>query len=465
MRVAYLDCFSGIAGDMCVAALLDAGLPLDELRSTLDSLPVRGFEIAVEAVRRSSIHGLRFHVRLTEPDPAHRGLAEIRAILRASALPEPALLDAVRVFERLAVAEARAHAIPVEAVHFHEVGAIDCIVDIAAACYGFHRFGVERVLSTAPPTGTGFVRCAHGSMPIPTPGALGALVGREVVFGGPGLELTTPTGAALLGALAEEAPGELALRVERFGHGAGARELPDRPNLLRLVIGELEAQRASDEVVELATNLDQTSPELLGHVLERALAAGALDAWVVPATMKKGRPGFVLHLLVRPTERLALEELVFRETRTLGIRRQRLQRSKLVRRELRLQLGAHEVGIKARRLPDGTWRAQPEFEDVRRLAEAMGTPFWDVWEAAQHAAQHALAADRAAAPEEARETASHGHGHDHGHGRLPPHGHPHGHLHGHPHEHAHEHGPPHDHGHSSDHGPAHGLGGTHDQGP
>jgi uncharacterized protein (TIGR00299 family) protein len=437
MRVAYLDCFSGVAGDMCVAALLDAGLPLEELRSTLDSLPVRGFEISTEAVRRSSIHGLRFHVRRTEPDPGHRGLGEIRAILAGARLPGPVLADALRVFELLAASESRAHAIPIEAVHFHEVGAIDCIVDIVAACWGFHRLGVERVLCAPPPTGSGFVRCAHGSMPIPTPGALGALVGREVLFGGPPVELTTPTGAALIGALAETVSGELALRVEAFGHGAGARDLPDRPNLLRVVLGTLDEDRASDEVVELATNLDQVSPELLGYVLERALAVGALDAWVVPATMKKGRAGAVLHVLVRPVDRVAVEDLLFRETRTLGIRRQRLQRSKLARRELHVHLGADEVGIKARRLPDGTWRAQPEFEDVRAVAARTGAPFWDVWEAAQHAARH-LAEPGPEGGESAEHSSGHGHdhGHVHGHGH---HGHDHGHDHGH-HHHGQDHG-------------------------
>ncbi|MBL8901642.1 MAG: nickel pincer cofactor biosynthesis protein LarC [Planctomycetes bacterium] len=458
MRIAYLDCFSGIAGDMCVAALLDAGLPLDELRSTLDSLPVRGFEISTEAVRRSSIHGLRFHVRLTAPDHGHRGLGEIRAILRGSRLPEPALVSALAVFERLALSEARAHAIPVEAVHFHEVGAIDCIVDIAAACWGFHRLGVERILASPPPTGSGFVRCAHGAMPIPTPGALGALVGSEVVFGGPPLELTTPTGAALLGALAEITTEELALRVEGYGHGAGARELPDRPNLLRVVLGTMDAGRERDEVVELATNLDQLSPELLGHVLERAMSAGALDAWVVPATMKKGRPGAVLHVLADLDRRLALEELLFRETRTLGIRRQRLRRSKLARRELHVHLGPDAVGVKCRRLPDGTWRAQPEFDDVKRIAERTGAPLWDVWEAAQHAAQ-ALAGNGAEAPSaSALETqvrsqpeANHGHPQGHGHGHVPGHHHGHDPHDGHDHHHVHDHG--HDHGHIHLHRP------------
>lgn len=430
MRVAYLDCFAGIAGDMCVAALLDAGVPWEELRSTLASLPVQGFEISRSATRRASIHALRFDVRLTQPDAGHRGLHEIRSILNAARLPPAVLQRALQVFERLAESEARAHAIPIDAVHFHEVGAIDCIVDIVAACWGFERLGVGRILCSPPPLGTGFVRCAHGLMPVPTPGALGALVGRDVVLGGAAMEMTTPTGAAILGALAETVVGPLPLRVEAIGHGAGARDLGEQPNFLRVIVGTLSAAYAQDEVLELATNLDQVSPEVVAYTLERALEAGALDVWVVPAQMKKSRAGVVLHVLAHPSERQALEELIFRETRSLGIRRYSAQRSKLERQVAEVRLDGTSIRVKARQLPDGTWRHQPEFEDVRQLAEASGAPLWDLWERAQREAERA-------SPQAPRDAASlEAHGHDHSHHQR-GHGHEHGHTHGHGHGHEH----------------------------
>lgn len=365
MRAAYIDAFSGAAGDMFAGALLDAGCPEGELRGILSKLPLDEFQVEIRRERRGAFVGTRFLVH-TRPSHAHRRIGDIFDILDRARLPERVLSKAKEVFVRIARAEGAAHGMPEQDVHFHEVGAVDTIVDIVASCAGFYLLGIEEASCSPIELGSGFVNCEHGKIPVPAPGTMGILLGMPVRVGGLMGERTTPTGAAILATFVN-APGEPAELVPRsVGYGAGGRETPDVPNLLRIIVGDAEIE--GDRVAVLEANLDDTNGETLAFVIEQALACGALDAFVTPATMKKGRPGFVVTVLSPLERRLELENLLFRETPTLGVRRYVATRSKLHRevREFTTPLGAARV--KLRWLPGGEVDLSAEFDDAKKIA-------------------------------------------------------------------------------------------------
>lgn len=448
MRTAYLDLFSGIAGDMLVGAFLDAGAPVDPLRQVLAALPLPGVRVDARRETRRSFAGTRFLVEAPQ-EHHHRRLPDIEGILRATPMPDRARERALDVFVRIARAEARAHGIGEREVHFHEVGAADTIVDIVAACVCVETLRIEQVLCSAVELGSGTVRCEHGVIPVPAPGTLGALLGTRVRIGGLSGERTTPTGAALVAALASSVGEPVEIIPEAVGYGVGSRDPGDMANLLRVVIGEVELE--GDRVAVIECNLDDVSGETVGYVIERALAEGALDAFVTPVTMKKGRPAFVVTLLAPLERRAALEALLFRETPTLGVRRHLVSRSKL-RREVRTmptRLGPARVKI--RWSGAGTAEVSAEFDDARRLALEHRLPLAQVVSAVEADASHALAHEQGV---------PHDHGHDHGHGAAPDHGHDQGHGPAHDHGHDHGHGHDHDHGHGHDHG-HHGAGHSH----
>ncbi len=385
MRIAWFDCFSGISGDMTLGALVSAGWEPAELAALPSRLGLEGVRVAVEHVRRGPFAAVHVEVEVEEQRQPHRHLADVERILAAADLPDAVRARAVAVFGRLARAEAEVHGTSVERVHFHEVGAADALVDVAGAALGLERLGIERVYSAPPVLGRGSVRSQHGLIPVPAPATALLLRGAPVEIGEVEAELTTPTGAALLATLVEDWNAPPGFRLERVGTGAGSRDLPTRANVLRVLIGEASGSPPGPRarrVAVLETALDDESPQVLGALVPRLLAAGALDAMVVPATMKKGRPGAWLVVVAEPARADALAHLLLAETSSLGVRVRLDERVELERRIERVETPYGPVDVKIATLPGGAERAMPEFESVRQLAERAGRPLREVSEAA-----------------------------------------------------------------------------------
>jgi len=328
---AYLDCFSGISGDMFVGALLDAGLPFEDLKAALQSLPFEGYELQVRREERHGIFGTRFEVRVDEVHSHHRTFRDIRHILRQGRLSDTVVEQSIRVFEAIAKAEARIHGVSSEEVHFHEVGAQDSIIDIVGAVYGLEQMGIQCLYASSLPLGSGFVVAAHGRIPVPAPATVELLKGIPVQDSGIQKEMVTPTGAALARVLVQGFGALPSMRIEHTGYGVGSRLLDERPNLLRLLIGKERGGADTDTLVVLETNLDDVNPEWLGHLMEQLFEAGALDVVFCPVHMKKNRPGTQVQVLAPPPLRDALMDILFQETGTLGIRYQYALRTVLDR--------------------------------------------------------------------------------------------------------------------------------------
>jgi uncharacterized protein (TIGR00299 family) protein len=399
VKVAFLDTFSGISGDMTVGALLHLGLPLAAVRDAIATLALPDVTVDAEPVSRSAIHATKFHVRVRgrhpdEPhdhdhghahDHGHRRYVEIRDLIARSTLAAAVRERALAVFACLAKAEAGAHGVPVDEVVFHEVGALDAIVDIVGAALGFVHLGVEAIHVGPLPMGDGLVRTAHGPLPVPGPAVVELLRGRRVRPGDGTTELVTPTGAAIVAALAREEPVP-EMRVTAVGYGAGDRTLPDRPNLLRIVVGEAETPIGADDVVVLEATIDDMNPELYEHALECVLAAGARDAFLTPVIMKKSRPGTMLRVLASPPDRDRLAAIVFAETSTIGLRWTTWHRMVLPRETRQVETPYGTVAVKVAHAPDGTPNVAPELEDCRRIARERGVPLKLVHQAALAAA-------------------------------------------------------------------------------
>ena len=400
MKIAYLDAFSGVSGDMTVGALLDLGLPLARVREAIAALGLDGVAVDVERVARSGIGATKFHVRVHGEHPdqprhhshhhdhVHRPYRDIRELLARSALPERVRANALAIFARLAEAEGRVHGVPPDDVEFHEVGALDAIVDVVSACLGFDHLGVDAIHAGPLPLGQGLARSAHGPLPVPPPAVVELLRGRPVRLEDGPCELVTPTGAAIVAALARPEPVP-ELRIAAVGYGAGDRVLDDRPNLLRIVVGEPVVDAGADDVVVLEATIDDMSPQLYEHVLERLLAAGARDAFLVPVVMKKSRPATMLRVLAAPGDRERLATIVFAETTTIGLRWVTERRIVLAREETRVETPWGAVRVKVARAPDGTVNIAPEFEDCRRIATEKQVALKAVHQAAMAAALRA----------------------------------------------------------------------------
>lgn len=399
MRVLYFDCIAGISGDMALGALVDAGADLDEIRARLLTLQVEPFEIESSEVDTYGIHATKVTVR-TSTAGVIRTYASIRSLLEAADLPKEALEIAQQVFRKLAEAEAMIHHKEVETVTFHEVGAVDSIVDIAGTAIALTSLGVERVLASPIPTGLGMTRSEHGAMPIPAPAVTELLRGAPLYSRGVPFELVTPTGAAMLAALCE-GYGEIPLmKLEAVGYGAGTHEL-DFPNVLRVLIGAQEAPLsvagsfglATSETL-LETNIDDLNPELYEHVLERLLDAGAQDAWLTPIVMKKSRPAVKVSVLCSPSQSDALQRVLFRETGTLGVRTTPVGKRSLERDTLKVETPLGTVAVKIGLLDGVPVTVAPEFEDCARLAREGGVPAKDIYEEAVALARQQLEGER-----------------------------------------------------------------------
>jgi len=385
VAIAYFDCFAGAGGDMIVASLLDAGADLDAVGTALAGLAADGYALRSETVVRGGIAGTRFVVDLAPdaPQPA-RHLAEILAMIDSADLPGRAAERASAIFTRLAEAEAKVHRVPVEQVHFHEVGAVDSIVDIVAACVALELLAIDRVVCSAIPTGGGTVDCDHGRLPVPSPATAELLIGAPAAAGEQADgEVTTPTAAAVLTTLAEAYGGPPEMTVRAVGYGAGTRESGPLPNLLRVLIGEPAELGQVDTLVELAANIDDCTGEVIGATIEKLLAAGCVDAWAQPIFMKKSRPAWMLCALCGEADTGACERILFAETTTFGVRRRRCVRSKLARSHETVETPYGPIRMKLGRLGDETVTASPEYGDCLAAAETHHVALREVMLAAQ----------------------------------------------------------------------------------
>jgi pyridinium-3,5-bisthiocarboxylic acid mononucleotide nickel chelatase len=396
MLIAFLDCFSGISGDMLLGAMVDAGLSLEALAGELATLPIAGYRLTAERVVRAGVTATKVDVVLDDQAQPHRRLADVLAVIDGSALPDADKHATGRVFRRLAEAEGRVHGTSPEEVHFHEVGALDAIVDVVGAVVGLRLLGVESLHCSALAVGSGSARTAHGRIPVPGPATalLLADVHAPLRDGAdePAMELVTPTGAAILAELAEFSRPAMTLRA--VGAGAGSRDIPGRPNVLRIFLGETPERAPVRTMLLMETNIDDMPAELFGHVQERLLGAGAADAWFTPIQMKKNRPAVMLSVLCHPDLEAEVAALLLAETSTLGLRVQEVRRHEADREVLRFESTLGPAAVKVKRLPGRPPRAAPEYEACRELAAHRGLPLIEVYTTVAREAEALLTGDR-----------------------------------------------------------------------
>jgi pyridinium-3,5-bisthiocarboxylic acid mononucleotide nickel chelatase len=393
--IAYFDLYSGASGDMILAALLDAGLQLSSLQEGLASLPLDGYSITTEPVRRGALGATAFRIETSHVQPARR-LADILALIDASGLPERVRDRASRVFTTLGQAEARVHRVAVEEVHFHEVGAVDSLVDIIGTCLGLELLGVDEVYASAFPIASGSLQVAHGHLPMPGPATLEILSAASAPIVAPPsdvhTELVTPTGAALLCTLARFR--QPTMTLQRVGYGAGAADLP-HPNILRVWLGvrektDEEQGPGSDNLVVLETNIDDMNPQVYGYLSERLFTSGALDVYWTSIGMKKNRPGTMLSVLCRRIDAATLQEMLLLETTTMGVRVQSIVRITAERRVASVETPLGSVRVKLKWLDGRAVAAMPEYEDCVRLARRHDRPLVEVQELARRHATKLL---------------------------------------------------------------------------
>ena len=390
-RTLYFDCFAGASGDMVVGALLDAGLPIDELRTALGSLAIEGrWHVHADRVLRAGVSATQFKLHSHEHQGHHehhdhhdhhdhRSLPEIERAIGRSALSTSGRQKAIELFRRLGEAEAAIHQVPVERIHLHEVGALDSIVDIVGAVFAMEWFGTEDVAVSPLNVGGGTVTCAHGTFPVPAPATARLLTGVPTYSTGAVGELVTPTGALLMTGYAKAFGPMPPMRVERIGYGAGDRDPAGFPNVLRVFVGERVGTVSNVEtIVSLECEIDDMNPQIFGALMDRLHAAGALDVFYAPVQMKKNRPGILVTVLAPPDRREAIAELLFRETTTIGVRWQEMSRERLERETVGVATPLGEVRVKVARRAGRVVNAQPEFEDCVRIAEARGVPIKEV---------------------------------------------------------------------------------------
>ncbi len=433
MRTLYLDCFAGASGDMFIGALLDCGLDFELLKAELAKLGVEGYELSLTRVDRSGINSAKFDVHLKdeihhhhdhshehhdhqhphdhshghhhdhshEANPAssiqhptshshdHRSLSTIKHIISSSALPASVKERALNIFQRIGEAESKIHGIPIETVHFHEVGAVDSIVDIIGACIGLEALKIEQIISAPLHVGSGTFNCAHGTYPVPGPATAELLKGVPSYSKDIDGELVTPTGAAIISTLATSYGNLPAMKIERVGYGAGTRSYPKFPNVLRAIIGEGEAASSDTTpttVTVIEANIDDLSPQIFGHLMEKLLTAGALDVFYTPVQMKKNRPGVLMTLLCKPEDRVQMTDLIFNETTTLGVRYREEKREILRREFVTVKTEFGSIQMKIARAENGRLvNYAPEFDDCSAAAELHQIPIRQVQLAALQA--------------------------------------------------------------------------------
>jgi pyridinium-3,5-bisthiocarboxylic acid mononucleotide nickel chelatase len=380
MKLAYFDCFSGISGDMTLGALVDAGCAADHLRAELQRLNVPGWQLSAEKVWKNGMAATYVKVQ-AEDQQKHRSLTTILEILGASQLSQPIRDRAAAIFHKLGEAEARVHDTPLEKIHFHEVGAIDAIVDVVGACVGFAALGIDKFASSPLNVGGGTTKMAHGLLPVPAPATASLLTGKPTYSNGVQRELVTPTGAAIVATLCDSFGPQPPMMVNAIGYGAGTADLEGQPNVLRIMIGEAGEKIVAgfdEEIAVIEANLDDMNPQIYGYVLEKAFAAGALDVYTTPVQMKKNRPGTLLTILCKPSDTNALMSLIFAETTTFGARTYSAQRRALPRESVNVNTAYGDVRIKLSRVNGRILHVTPEFDDCRKLATEKNVPLQQV---------------------------------------------------------------------------------------
>ncbi|HKS81215.1 MAG TPA: nickel pincer cofactor biosynthesis protein LarC [Candidatus Acidoferrales bacterium] len=385
IRSAYFDCFSGISGDMVLGALVDAGAPLPAIEAELRKLDLPGWTISAEKVKRRSLFATHVKVESHEHHP-HRGLSEILRMMDAAGLAPRAAERARRIFTRLGEAEAKVHQVPVDKVHFHEVGAVDSIVDIVGVAIGFELLGIDEFACSKLDVGSGVVKTAHGLLPVPAPATAELLRGAPTYSSGIERELVTPTGAAIATTLSARYAEIPPMALRSIGYGAGSADLAEKSNVLRILIGESAHAEAGESwgspVTVIETNVDDMNPQIYGYFAERALAAGALDVFSTAAQMKKNRPGQLVTILSEPENVARLIDLIFRETTTIGVRTYEVRRKTLDRESVAVATPFGDVRMKLARMNGSILNATPEYEDCQRIAVERGVPLKQVIAAA-----------------------------------------------------------------------------------
>jgi uncharacterized protein (TIGR00299 family) protein len=380
VKIAYFDCFSGISGDMLLGAVLDAGLPFTDLQKALGSLTLHGYRVDTVRTQKNHLSGTRLIVSVETQKQGHRRFRDIKDIIQSSGLTRWVKQKSLETFERIALEESQIHGCSVEEVEFHEVGAADSIIDIVGAIYGVERLGIVSVCASALPLSSGgFADTRHGRIPLPAPATLALLKGVSVYDSGIKQELVTPTGAALVRTLAKSFGPMPPMVVEKIGYGAGSRDLPDRPNLLRVIIGEEELEERVETVTILEANLDDTNPEWLSFLMDRLFEAGALDVMFSPVQMKKNRPGVLVHVIGNPHQQDDLIRVLFRESTAIGVRFRYSQRRVLERSSAELESPWGPMRIKRVLQPDGSFFIYPEYEECRKTALDKGVPLKEVY--------------------------------------------------------------------------------------
>ncbi len=388
MMLAYLDCFSGISGDMTLGALVNLGVPVDWLQQEIGRLPLDGFEIKAQNITRHGIRATQVEVVVQESHH-HREYAHIQALITRSPFSEPVKARSLSIFERIADAESAIHGMPRDHVHFHEVGSMDAIVDVVGSCLAMEYLRIDTVICSSLPLGGGFVKCQHGTLPVPAPATLEILKGVPVYSGPVEKEMVTPTGAAIAAVLAASFEPMPAMRVGQVGYGAGTRELESQPNLLRIILGAMQDQEkspAGQKLVMVACCIDDMNPEFFGYLMERLFDDGALDVFWVPVHMKKNRPGTMVQVLCEIEKRDAVVERIFSETTTIGVRFHEVHRTALARVAFEIETPWGLVAAKKVTGIGGIQRVVPEFEICRQIALDQNIPLPQVYETILRAA-------------------------------------------------------------------------------
>ena len=373
MRIAYGDLIGGVSGDMFVGALLDLGLPFDRLKVELKKVPTLQFDIRSRKKTIQSLRASQFQVTCPKHE-APRSWKQIRDLIKRSKLDARIKSISSEIFAALAAAEAKIHGVPIDEVHFHEVGATDSIVDIVAAVLGVRELGIESFYFSVIPLGRGLVSSMHGALPAPGPATLELLRGLPVVGIDIDTETVTPTGAAIVRTLGKQFAHQPAMTIEKIGYGAGKKEFGERPNLFRIILGRVDSSAALEEMLVIETNIDDMNPQLFDHVMDRLFAAGARDVFLAPIQMKKNRPATLLSVIAEPRDRQKLSEIIFKETSTLGLRYYPVSRMILKRETKKVTTRFGEITVKIIEQLDGTRRAAPEYDDLKRIARANNIP-------------------------------------------------------------------------------------------
>ena len=377
MNIAYFDCFSGVSGDMALGALIDLGVPIEALTAGMKQLPLDNWSIETRRERRGAIEGMR--VIISAGEQPHRTFSDIQTIFNESGLDPRVREKSLAIFERIADAEGHVHGVPSHHVHFHEVGAVDSILDIAGVAFCLEYLKVEKIYSSPVPLGRGFVKTEHGTIPLPAP-ATSILLSGVPVYGLPvEREFVTPTGAAIIATLAEAYGPIPKMTLLKTGYGAGTNPAGDPPNLLRIWLGQEKAPFIARDLIIIEANIDDMNPEFYNYVSGKLFALGALDVSLIAVQMKKNRPGVLLRVLIEPSMETAAAEMIFSETSTLGIRVQDVKRIEIPREEKTVSTVFGQCKVKLAHLPNGSERLIPEYEECRRIAEETGTPLPDVY--------------------------------------------------------------------------------------